>query len=202
MCMAKPVEADYSTTWLLPPSLEDMVPGDHPSRFLREFVDALNLRELGFAEQPCADGRPPYANGLLLKVWLYGYWHGIRSHRKLEAACREHLSLLWLTGMNVPDHNTLWRFWQANKKVLRNLHRQSVHLAIQAELVSLVLLAVDGTKIEAVASGHSGWTKEYMQKLLQQLDSVLEQTESEIQHNAQVQAGEYRLPKDLSEKRL
>ncbi len=199
--MAKPIEADYGTTWLLPPSLEDMVPGDHPSRFLREFVDALNLQELGFAEQHCADGRPPYANGLLLKVWLYGYWHGIRSHRKLEAACREHLSVLWLTGMNVPDHNTLWRFWQANKKVLRNLHRQSVHLAMKADLVSLVLLAVDGTKIEAVASGHSGWTKEYMQKLLQQLDNVLERTESEIEHNAQAQEGEYRLPKDLAERK-
>jgi transposase len=199
--MAKPIEADYGTTWLLPPSLEDMVPPDHPSRFLREFVEALNLQELGFAEQHCGDGRPPYANGLLLKVWLYGYWHGIRSHRKLEAACREHLSLLWLTGMNVPDHNTLWRFWQANKNALRRLHRQSVHLAMKAGLVSLVLLAVDGTKIEAVASGHSGWTKEYMQKLLEQLDRVLDRAEAEIEHNAKEQQGEYRLPEDLAERK-
>ena len=200
-CMAKPIEADYGTTWLLPPSLEDMVPADHPSRFLREFVDALDLKGLGFAEQRCEEGRPPYANGLVLKVWLYGYWHGIRSHRKLEQACREHLSLLWLTGMNVPDHNTLWRFWQSNKKALRALHRQSVHLAMKAGLVSLVLLAVDGTKIEAVASGHSGWTKEYMQKLLQQLDGVLDRAEAEIEHNAKEQQGEYRLPESLAQQK-
>lgn len=198
--MAQPIEADYGITWLLPPSLEDMVPRDHPSRFLREFVDALDLRGLGFAEQHCEEGRPPYANGLLLKVWLYGYWHGIRSHRKLEQACREHLSLLWLTGMNVPDHNTLWRFWHANKKTLRALHSQSVQLAMKAGLVSLVLLAVDGTKIEAVASGHSGWTKKYMQKLLQQLDSVLDRTESEIELNAKEQQGEYRLPEGLAQR--
>jgi transposase len=198
--MAKPIDADYATTWLLPPSLEDMVPRDHPSRFLREFVDALDLKALGFAEQSCEDGRPPYANALLLKVWLYGYWRGIRSHRKLEQACREHLSLLWLTGMNMPDHNTLWRFWQANKKALRALHRQSVHLAMKAGLVSLVLLAVDGTKIEAVASGHSGWTKEYMQKLLQQLDEVLDRAETEIEHNAKEQQGEYRLPESLAQR--
>jgi len=177
-----------------------MVPGDHPSRFLREFVDALDLQSLGFAEQCCEEGRPPYAKGLLLKVWLYGYWHGIRSHRKLEQACREHLSLLWLTGMNMPDHNTLWRFWQGNKKALRALHRQSVHLAMKAGLVSLVLLAVDGTKIEAVASGHSGWTKEYMQKLLKQLESVLDRTEIEIEHNAKEQQGEYRLPESLAQR--
>jgi transposase len=198
--MANPIEADYGTTWLLPPSLEDMVPRDHPSRFLREFVDALDLQSLGFAEQRCEEGRPPYANGLLLKVWLYGYWHGIRSHRKLEQACREHLSLLWLTGMNMPDHNTLWRFWQGNKKALRALHRQSVHLAMKAGLVSLVLLAVDGTKIEAVASGHSGWTKEYMQKLLKQLESILDSTEVEIEHNAREQQGEYRLPEGLAQR--
>jgi transposase len=197
--MAKPIEADYQTSWLLPPSLEDMVPRDHPSRFLREFVDSLDLPGLGFAEQRCQDGRPPYSNGLLLKVWLYGYWQGIRSHRKLEQACREHLSLLWLTGMNQPDHNTLWRFWQANKKSLRALHRQSVHLAMKAGMVSLVLLAVDGTKIEAVASGHSGWTKEHMQKLLAQLDQVLERTETEIETNAQQQQGEYRLPESLEQ---
>lgn len=198
--MAKPIEADYATTWLLPPSLEDMVPRDHPSRFLREFVEALDLRGLGFSEQRSEEGRPPYANGLLLKVWLYGYWHGIRSHRKLEQACREHISLLWLTGMNVPDHNTLWRFWQANKPALRALHRQSVHLAMKAGLVSLVLLAVDGTKIEAAASGHSGWTKKYMHRLLQQLDAVLDRTEAEIERQAQEQQGEYRLPESLTQR--
>jgi transposase len=198
--MAKPIEADYRTTWLLPPSLEEMVPRDHPSRFLREFVEALDLPSLGFAEQRCEEGRPPYAHGLLLKVWLYGYWHGIRSHRKLEQACREHLSLLWLTGMNQPDHNTLWRFWQGNQKALRALHRQSVHLAMKAGLVSLVLLAVDGTKIEAVASGHSGWTRKQMQKLLEQLDRVLDQTEAEIAQNAQVEQGEYRLPESLAQR--
>jgi len=196
----KPIDADYGTTWLLPPSLEELVPRDPPSRFIREFVDALDLPALGFAEQRSEEGRPPYANRLLLKVWLYGYWQAIRSPRKLEQACREHLSLLWLTGMKVPDHNTLWRFWQANKKALRALHRQSVHLAMRAGLVSLVLLAVDGTKIEAVASGHSGWTEKYMRKLLQQLDSVLDRTESEIEHNAKEQQGEYRLPESLAER--
>jgi transposase len=198
--MSKAIDADYGMRWLFPPSLEELVPQDHPARFLREYVDALKLSELGFAEQKEENGRPPYARSLLLKVWLYGYWNGIRSARKLERGCKEHLSLLWLTGMNAPDHNTLWRFWHANKKAIRSVHRQSVHLALKAGLVSLVLVAVDGTKIEAASSGRSGWTKERLEKLQEQLEAAAAQTEAEIERNAVEEQGEYKLPENLAER--
>ena len=32
--------------FLLPPSLEDWLSEDHPSRYIREFVEGLNLKEL------------------------------------------------------------------------------------------------------------------------------------------------------------
>ena len=45
---------------------------------------------------------------------------GIRSCRKLEAACRDQISFLWFTGWQHPDHNTLWRTrrWHAWQKGL------------------------------------------------------------------------------------
>src|SRR5579872_5780684 len=122
--MAQPIAPDYGQQFLFPPALEDWVPADHPARFLREFVDQLDLPALGFALPVAVEGRPPYAPGLLLKIWLYGYFHRIRSTRKLETACREHLSLLWLTGFIQPDHNSLWRFWRDNKKALRAVFKQ------------------------------------------------------------------------------
>src|SRR5687768_9071462 len=88
------IAPDYGQQFLLPPALEDWVPKDHPARFLREFVDELDLRALGFAVPQSAEGRPPYAPSLLLKIWLFGYMTRVRSTRKLEAACRENLSLL------------------------------------------------------------------------------------------------------------
>jgi transposase len=129
--MTRLIAPDYGQQFLFPPALEEWVPADHPARFLREFVEQLDLTALGFLMPAAVEGRPPYAPSLLLKIWLYGYFHRIRSTRKLEAACREHLSLLWLTGLIQPDHNSLWRFWRDNQKALREVFKQTVRLAVR-----------------------------------------------------------------------
>jgi transposase len=199
--MAKPICADYGQQFLLPPALEDWVPKDHPVRFIREYVDQLNLQEVGFVVPDGSEGRPPYAAGLLLKIWLYGYLHRVRSTRRLEAACREHMALLWLSGMIAPDHNSLWRFWRDNKKGIRQLVKHSAQVALKQGLVGLVLQALDGTKIAAVASGRSGWSKKQMQELLQELDMQLREAEQQIETAGAVEEGTgYRLPDNLQDK--
>jgi transposase len=199
--MVQPIAPDYGQQFLFPPALEEWVPADHPARFLREFVDQLDLPALGFAMPTAMEGRPPYAPSLLLKIWLYGYFHRLRSTRKLEVACREHLSLLWLTGLIQPDHNSLWRFWRDNQRALRAVFKQTVQLAVRTGAVGLALQALDGTKIEAAASGYSGWSKEYMEKLLTQLDAALDQTELQIlEQNADLDPPGYRLPAGLAER--
>jgi len=199
--MAQPIAPNYAQQFLFPPALEDWVPADHPARFLREFVDQLDLPSLGFVVPAALEGRPPYAASLLLKIWLYGYMQRIRSTRKLELACREQMSLVWLCGMIQPDHNSLWRFWRDHKKALRAVFKRSAQLAVQAGLVGLVLQALDGTKIQAAASGHSGWTKQRLEQLLKALDGELDETESQIEKEGPPPAqSAYRLPESLADK--
>jgi transposase len=199
--MASPIAPDYGQQFLFPPALEDWVAVDHPARFLREFVDQLDLAVLGFGMPIAMEGRPPYHPSLLLKIWLYGYYHRIRSTRKLETACREHLSLLWLTGLIQPDHNSLWRFWRDNKKALRHIFKQTVQVAVRTGAVGLALQALDGTKIQAACSGPSGWSREYMEKLLAQLDGALDDLELKVvEENADVESPGYRLPAGLAER--
>jgi len=197
--MGHEIRADYEQIDLLPQCLEDWVPSDHPARFIREFVDALDLRELGFVEHESEEGGPHYANDLLLKVWLYGYLGRIRATRQLERACREHLSLIWLTGRHAPDHNTLWRFWRANRKALRGVFRWGVKVAAAQGLVGMICHAVDGTKIRAVASTRTMEHQEELEKLLARVEASIAEMEKAVEAAEQEEGGEYRLPERLQQ---
>lgn len=199
--MSQPIAPDYGQQFLFPVALEDWVPPDHPARFLREFVDQLDLPALGFALPVAVEGRPPYHPSLLLKIWLYGYYHRLRSTRKLEVACREHLSLLWLTGLIAPDHNSLWRFWRDHKRILRRIFQQTVQVAVRTGAVGLALQALDGTKIQALASTPKGWNQATMEKLLAQLDAACADLELKVvEENRDVDAPGYRLPAGLAQR--
>ncbi len=78
-------------TWLLPPTLDDLLPQDHPARFVGELVDGLDRAiwaEMGIDLEGEPLGAPAYHPRALLGVWLHGFMTGMRSSRKLERACR------------------------------------------------------------------------------------------------------------------
>ena len=84
--------------WLLPPSLGELIPDDHPVRFVAEFVDSLDWAQIGIRNRAEPYGAPAYAPALLLAAWLYGFMTRTRSTRQIERACREHVPMMWLTG--------------------------------------------------------------------------------------------------------
>ena len=136
----------------------------------------------------------------MLCVWLYGFMTGIRSSRKLEAACRDQIPYLWLTGWQNPDHNTLWRFYKDHRQAMRSLFKRTVQTAIAMELVDLALQAVDGTKVAASAARERNYDAKRLGKLLERVEKAI------VDLEAQNQAGEgtapAHLPEELAEKRV
>jgi len=197
--MSRQIRADYNQQFLLPPSLEDWVPTDHPARFIRDFVDALDLEALGFERSAGEQGRPSYASDLLLKVWLYGYFEKIRSSRALEKACYDMMGMIWLTGNQPPDHNTLWRFWRAHREALKGVFRQGVQVAVKADLVDLALQAVDGTKITAQVSTRKAWHRDTLRRDLKCLDAAIEEISAQVEAAEEREDGSSRLPEALAE---
>ncbi|MDE2688449.1 MAG: IS1182 family transposase [Chloroflexota bacterium] len=195
-------EMSRDQAWLLPPTLDELVPPDHPARFVAEFVDALNRddwTELGVQPDGEPLGAPAYHPRALLSVWLYGFMTGVRSCRKLEAAYRDQIPYLWLTGWQYPDHNTLWRFYKKHRQSMRRLFRRTVRTAVAMELVVLAVPAVDGTKVIANAALIQTYDAKRLQELIERVESAIESLE------AQNEGGEdgvvARLPEKLAEQK-
>ena len=191
--------ANYNQQWMFPPTLEDLLPADHTARMIREFVDAQDLEKLGFKIRSKEEGRPNYSANLLLKVWLYGYVTRIRSCRGLEQACMDQVGMLWLTGMQRPDHTTLWRFWRDNRKPLRQVFKQLLKIASELNFIGMVLQAIDGTKIASLASEQGGWHRVGLEKTLKRLDEAIAQIMEQTQQ-AEKQGPDCRLPEELQQK--
>src|SRR5215470_17080480 len=82
---------------LFPTTLNEAVGADHPVRVIDAFVDGLDLGALGFARvQAEVMGRPPYAPGDLLKLYVYGYLNRVRSSRGLEREATRNVEVMWL----------------------------------------------------------------------------------------------------------
>jgi transposase len=172
---------NYAQRFLLPPSLEDWVGPEHPVRFVHDFVDALDLAELGIKDPQGEVGRPPVAADVLLKVWLYGFTQRVRSTRKLEKACREVMPFMWLTYPDPPDHNTIWRFFRDNRTALPKLFKKLMASAAEAELISFALHALDGTKLQAASSTDTALHRKSLEEKLKLVNEIIAQYMGQVE---------------------
>jgi transposase len=165
---------DRSQTLLFPERLEDYIAADNPVRFLDAFVASLDLHALGFAKARCAEtGRPPYDPAALLKLYLYGYLHRVRSSRMLEAECQRNVEVLWLLGKLTPDFKTVADFRKDNLEPLKAVARQFTLLCRKLELFGGELLAIDGSKFAAVNARDQNFNADKLQHLIARADARL-----------------------------
>ena len=138
---------------LFPSSLDEYIAAENPVRVIDEYINGLNMCELGFAKAvPAATGRPPYSPSHLLKLALYCYMIRVRSSRRQMAECQRNVEAMWLLEKLVPDHRTIARFRSENALAMKNVFRDFTKLCLRLNLYGKELAAIDGSKFAAVNS--------------------------------------------------
>jgi transposase len=166
---------DRNQSTLLPEYLDDYISEDNPVRAVDAFVEALDLKALGFeSADPAVTGRPSYHPAVLLKIYIYGYLNRIASSRRLEREAQRNLELMWLTGRLAPDFKTIADFRRDNGTGIRNVCRRFVQLCRELRLFSQAIVAIDSSKFKAVNSRDRNFTPSKIDKRQQQIEQSIE----------------------------
>lgn len=156
---------------LVAPSLDEEVGSDHPVRVMDAFVDALDLAGLGFSKVAAEEtGRPPYHPRDLLKLYLYGYASQVRSSRRLAREAERNIEVRWLINALSPSFKTIADFRKNHPKAIVGVARAFVQFCRGWSLYGGDLVAIDGSKIEAVASRKKVLTPRKLEKQMAAID--------------------------------
>lgn len=195
--------ADRDQVLLLPDAVEDYVAADNPVRFIDAFVGALDLHALGFARAiPAYTGRPAYDPGDLLRLYLYGYLHRLRSSRALERECHRNLELIWLMRKLAPDFKTIADFRRDHRASFKLVHRQFHLLCHQLQLFGGELVALDGTKLAAVNARDRNYNEKKLLELIARADARLAEYTGALDAGDAAGADEVRLTRAQLEEKI
>ena len=181
---------DRNQASFLPPCLEDYVSQDNPVRAIDAYVDSLDLNELGFRDvgSDGGAGQPPYDPADLLRLYLYGYLHQVRSSRRLEREARRNLELMWLLRGLAPGYRTIANFRKDNAAGLKAANRDFVLLARRLDLLGGTLVAIDGAFFHGDASKASILTKKRLQEQMAAVDRSIAEYTAALDANDQAEA--------------
>lgn len=174
---------------LLPPTIEEYVESGSIVRAIDALVRSLTtetLAELGFAHARTAGtGRPPYDPRDLLALLLWGYVRGVTGSRRLEAATKVNLEVIWLLRGLQPDFWVICSFRRQNAEAVKELMRHYVRMLQEEALVGGEAMAQDGSKFRAANSKDRNFTKASLENQIKRIgekvDRYLEAAEQSDQ---------------------
>jgi len=162
-------QSRYQTT-LYAECLDEVIAPDSAVRVIDAFVDSLDLAKLGFSKVEAeATGRPPYDPGDLLKLYIYGYLNQMRSSRRLERETQRNVEVFWLINRVSPVFKTIADFRKDHPEAIAGACRAFIKFCREQSVFGGEVLAIDGSKIAAVASRKQVITK----KKLAERDAAL-----------------------------
>jgi transposase len=156
--------------YLFQNSLEELIEQDNVVRFIDVYVESLDMGKLEFRMHENRKGAPAYRPQVKLKIYIYGYFNRIRTSRLLETECGRNREMMWLVEGLRPDFKTIADFRKDNPEALRNVFKEFVLFCHKMGLISMRLLAVDGTKLR----GQNGHGEVYRREKIAEIERAVE----------------------------
>ncbi|NJP35925.1 transposase [Micromonospora thermarum] len=155
--------------------LGEWLPPQHLCWQVLKVVGELDLS--GFLRGYRADGQgaAAYPPQMLLSLLLYCYCKGVRSTRKIEAACLDDVGCRIITGNQQVDHATVARFLRRHREGLKALFVQVLALCVRRGLVDLSAVAVDGSPMHAAAARSANRSLDALETVIADGEAQLDQ---------------------------
>ena len=194
------LECNRDQMYLMPVSLREWLPEDHLAWFIIDAVKEIDLTSFYRKYRNDGWGRAAYEPGMMVSLLLYAYSLGIRSSRQIERACVVNVDFRVITANQNPDYTTICRFRKENEEQLAELFTAVLELCVQAGLVNVGVVALDGTKMKGNTSLAANRTYAYLEKEVKQM--LQEAKEKDAQEDAlygKDRRGD-ELPKELAQR--
>jgi transposase len=159
--------------FVLPQNVQDWLPPEHLCWKVLAVVEEVDMSQFLAGYRADGQGRAAYHPVVMLALVLYCYSKGIRSSRRIEAACLDDVGCRIITANRRVDHSTIARFIRRHRPALKTLFVQVLALCASRGLVDVSVVAVDGSPMEANASREAN-------RSLDRLDTVIARTEADI----------------------
>jgi transposase len=156
---------DYSPRFLPVDLSRQLFPGTFEFALHYLLEQELDLSEIESRYRNHEAGASAYEPRILLKIVLLAYARGILSSRGMEAACRDNVQFIALTGDAQPDHSTLARFVSELGDAAGEVFTQVLLICDRQGLIGREMFAIDGVKLPSNASkAKSGKRKDFVRQ--------------------------------------
>ena len=136
---------------------EETLPTDHRARLLWGIVSQLDLSSFLLEAKAFEghQGRDQTSVRMLLTLWLYAISVNVGSGREIERRLGSDPAFQWIVGDKRVGRTTLNEFRVSHPKALEKVFTDVLGVLMNKGLVSLDLVAQDGTRVRASASSPS-----------------------------------------------
>jgi len=121
------------------------------------------------------EGAPAYDPAVLIKIILLAYSRGLIHSRKIEAACRENVLFIAVSGDSQPHFTTLAAFVSGMGDTVAKLFGQILLICDRQGLIGREMFAIDGVKLPANASKAKSGTRADYQRQADKMEQAARQ---------------------------